>query len=158
MKNNSRYLLVVAGAMVATMVAQDRMATSNVMYAFPQPAIAAQKLSVDGAINQVKLGFKNFLRRATRDNSVTAAQAISAVPEYLSYYRSFFQAVTPAPREIYDAVYAYGPSREFVEGVIKIAEDNFTRPARAMAGSSKLTADGERYFQKVLSLIQDKLS
>lgn len=70
--------------------------------------------------------------------------------EYLGYYRSWYQSVSPAPQELYQKLSR--KSRQLVELIKKNAkqfeitrqQDDRTKP---MMGSSRLTNNGHEYYQ-----------
>ena len=85
-----------------------------------------------------------YLKSATqtdRDNLVN----------YLGYYRSWYQAVTPAPQDLF--IKLSSNAKDLVKKIKDIAVEFTTQPA-AMAGSSKLTKDGEKFYQDVIKKLK----
>lgn len=110
-------------------------------------------LAIDGAQSAID----GFLEVALKDNSIKAQKALSSLIEYVSYYRSFFQAVTPPPIAILDAVEAYQPASGLMCQIFSIARLSFTKKPKNVAGATSLTKDGEHYFETILSYLKKRL-
>ena len=74
--------------------------------------------------------------------------------QYLNYYRSWYQAVTPAPRALVESL---SPAAViFIDQLRAIAEQFITTPEQR-PGASKLSAAGNCFYQKIILLTKSQL-
>jgi hypothetical protein len=81
-------------------------------------------------------------------------QEYALLYEYMQYYRSWYQAVTPAPIQLVEQL---SPAALKFIAQLKYAAQPFTRAPRNMPGSSRLTAQGEQFFQAVVQMVRSQL-
>ena len=74
--------------------------------------------------------------------------------QYLTYYRSegHYQAVTPAPYELRKSLSA--PAQALFKRLVYRARP-FTRAPRALPGASRLTKEGEEYYERIIAFFND---
>jgi len=80
--------------------------------------------------------------------------------DYLQYYRSWYQAVTPAPRSLVEQLSS--DALLYVKN-LQSAVNEFALVSPAIAGSrgqigaSTLSPEGERFYQKVIAMTREQL-
>lgn len=74
--------------------------------------------------------------------------------EYVRYYRSWYQAVTPAPIRLVEQL---SPAALKFIAQIKYAVSPFTRAPQGIPGSTRLTETGEQFYRTVISMIESQL-
>lgn len=90
-----------------------------------------------------------YLAKATPQDQANLA-------EYLKYYRSegHYQAVTPVPGALRESLSA--DAHDLFKKLTKHAQPFIHKP-KSIPGSSRLTAQGEAYYQSLISFIGKKL-
>lgn len=75
--------------------------------------------------------------------------------EFLRYYRSWYQAVTPAPIRLVEQL---SPAALKFIAQLKSIANRFTQtPQAGLMGASRLSAEGERFYQQVITMVQSQL-
>lgn len=74
--------------------------------------------------------------------------------EYMRYYRSWYQAVTPAPIRLVEQL---SPAALKFIAQIKHAASPFTRAPQGIPGSTRLTEEGERFYRTLISMAESQL-
>jgi len=74
--------------------------------------------------------------------------------EFLHYYRSWYQAVTPAPMEL---IRHLSPAALKFIAQLKAIAQTFTRAPQNIPGSSRLTEQGEQFYEAVMRMAQSQL-
>lgn len=75
--------------------------------------------------------------------------------EYIEFYTSWYQAVTPAPRDLYDSL--SDEAHEFVEELKTIAKVFERKPKPFLMGATRLNPEGKIFYQRVLKSLRKKL-
>ena len=87
----------------------------------------------------------NFTTHVTRPDIVT-------IVEYMKYYKSWYQAVTPAPIKLVNALSQQ--DKRFIEQVKQIVQPFQVTSPTARLGASTLTRDGEILYEYVLAKLK----
>lgn len=74
---------------------------------------------------------------------------------YLDFYRSWYQSVTPAPMPLIEQLSL--AALQFVSQLKHIAQDFTIKTPRGIAGASRLTPEGELFYQEVIQMVQEQL-
>ncbi len=72
--------------------------------------------------------------------------------KYLGFYRSWYQAVTPAPQDLYNQLSR--KAKKLAASIKEIAKE-FTIQSKSLIGSSKLTKDGVTFYTEVINRLQN---
>jgi hypothetical protein len=72
--------------------------------------------------------------------------------DYLGYYRSWYQAVTPAPKALYESL---SPEARAVANQLKEYAQRFVQPHTGIPGATTLSKEGNAWYQTVLSWLHD---
>lgn len=70
--------------------------------------------------------------------------------EFLEYYRHWYQAVTPPPHGSYKRLTS--KAQEVVNKIRKLG-DTFAKKTTTRPGESRLSQEGEKFYQEVLTLL-----
>jgi hypothetical protein len=84
-------------------------------------------------------------------NSESSTEVLKTT-NYLNYYRSWYQAVAPAPVGFFESLSP--KSQNFIAEIKKLAEKFVVTPEKMMPGASKLSAEGEKFYQKVIAQLK----
>lgn len=76
--------------------------------------------------------------------------------EYLHYYPSWYQAVTPAPVTLVESL--SHRARNLIESLKEIAKDFEIKPTPQLPGSSRLSPEGRAYYEEVIKIFKSKLN
>lgn len=97
---------------------------------------------------------------AAAQRALTAYQHAAPEQDYqnlvafLHYYRSWYQAVTPAPMGLISSL---SPAALKFIAQLKAIAKSFVRAPQGIPGSSRLTAPGEQFYQSVIAMAQSQL-
>jgi hypothetical protein len=99
---------------------------------------------------------KKALEVYARDSDPADQETLLA---YLPYFRSWggYQAVTPAPYEVAEAIEASPAARAYVNKLQTIAKRFKTAPT-GLAGGSTLSDNGVTFYEKVIKMTEDRLN
>lgn len=76
--------------------------------------------------------------------------------KYLAYYRSWYQAVTPAPRELVESL--TDKAKDMLAHIKEAADTHFTQePAQKIAGASRLSLYGTKYYDQINAWISHQI-
>ncbi|HVW98990.1 MAG TPA: hypothetical protein VHA52_00900 [Candidatus Babeliaceae bacterium] len=78
---------------------------------------------------------------------------INRLYEYLTYYRSWYQAVTPPPSDLYESL--SDQAKALIKQLKHYAEQFIQHPP-ARAGATSLSKEGDQWYQNILSLLRSK--
>ncbi|MGC2310739.1 MAG: hypothetical protein WA432_03910 [Candidatus Babeliaceae bacterium] len=107
----------------------------------------SQKMDLETALIQADNLIDHYLKNAT----MPEAKNMLA---YLAFYRSWYQSVTPAPADIYDAL---SPNDfTFIEKLKETAKPFIEKP-RPMPGASRLSQQGNTFYQQVIDNLKNKV-
>jgi hypothetical protein len=73
---------------------------------------------------------------------------------YMKFYRSWYQSVTPAPRQVYEALNEQ--DHKFINVLKKIAQPFMQEPS-SIPGASSLSQQGDIFYQQVIALMENKI-
>lgn len=83
------------------------------------------------------------------------AQEFPVTLAFLHYYRSWYQAVTPAPIRLIESL---SPAALKFIAQLKALANQFTQtPQAGLMGASRLSPEGERFYEKVIDMVQNQL-
>ncbi len=98
--------------------------------------------------------WKNLVDKTPEWQQTLARYLGQATPEdlallmkYLGYYRSWYQAVRPAPVGLYESLSQ--SARHVIHDLQEYAQQFTRQPQPALPGSSRLTIEGEKFYQSV---------
>lgn len=74
--------------------------------------------------------------------------------EFLHYYRSWYQAVTPPPMSLVEQL---SPAALKFIAQLKFIARQFEQAPRGIPGASRLTIQGEQFYQTVIDMVQSQL-
>jgi hypothetical protein len=120
----------------------------SIAVALSIPCLAAQT-AVKKALSGAYKDIEHYLAKASQCDKTNLA-------EYLQYYRSEggYQAVSPAPSTLREAL---SPAAQALfKKLIKRARP-FTRKAKPLPGSSRLTAEGEEFYRGIITFINESI-
>jgi hypothetical protein len=74
--------------------------------------------------------------------------------EFLRYYRSWYQAVTPAPISLIERL---SPAALKFIAQLKFIAKTFEQKAQAMPGATRLSETGDQFYQAVIAMVENQL-
>lgn len=104
------------------------------------------------AFNQIKPELDRYKAKVSPDQ-------LSDLVNYLGYYRSWYQSVSPAPRDLTEKLSKQ--SNNLVNLIRKNAEPFVTDQSdanKSIVGASKLSQDGDEYYQMIIDYLNQKIS
>jgi len=116
-------------------------------------------------VNQISAAVDMQAALADVDNAYSGYESSNptmderhALLDYLKYYRSFYQLVTPPPRDLIEKITP--AARAYVTALKKIVEKNKLAgdSTRGMTGTSRLSSNGEKLYEKAIDMLQKKFS
>lgn len=75
-------------------------------------------------------------------------QELEKVINYLTYYRSWYQAVSPAPADSYKQMSPN--SKKLVNQLRELGDRFIVKPEKMMPGSSRLSPEGDNFYQTAI--------
>jgi hypothetical protein len=86
----------------------------------------------------------------------TSLEELENLKYYISFYRSWYQAVTPAPKNLEDTL---SPQAKKSVNLIKSTAEKYfmQEPIQRMPGASRLSLDGTKYYDKVINWLAMKI-
>lgn len=82
----------------------------------------------------------------------TTPQELEKVINYLSFYRSWYQAVTPAPTDSYKQLSE--ESKKLVDQLKRWGDTFIAEPEKMMPGASRLSEEGQSFYQAVIAALK----
>ncbi len=109
----------------------------------------AAQTAVKKALNGAYKDIEHYLAKACHRDKTNLA-------EYLKYYRSegHYQAVTPAPNALRDSLSP--DAQALFKKLVKRARP-FTRKPKPVPGASRLTAEGEEFYESIIAFINESI-
>jgi hypothetical protein len=106
------------------------------------------QLSQHKALDMSKQAISQFFQKASATDKKN-------FEKYLSYYRSVYQSVTPAPRKLCEALSQQAKQLfEQIKVYVGQAPALWDVEKRARFGASKLSAKGEQFYQDLIQYTQ----
>jgi predicted AAA+ superfamily ATPase len=115
----------------------------------PSPATgqsirAPMSFEVTDAVNHAQEYLDTFLSKATQKQK-------DAFGAFLKTYKSWYQSVTPASQQVVQNYRNLPVEAHEAMGAIRAIADQFTSEPVALAGGSRLSSDGNEYYQALIS-------
>lgn len=110
------------------------------------------KSALENALGEAQNALKTY--KATNPSSADKAD----VAEYLTYYRSWYQAVRPASVELIERIKANQATQTYIDMLKLIVKKyRFVQRPSGLMGASKLSSDGNTFYQEVINSAQKAL-
>ncbi len=120
----------------------------SIAVALSMPCVAAQT-TIKRALNGAFKDIEHYLAKAPQHDRTNFAA-------YLKYYRSEgrYQAVTPAPSTLRESLSP--DAQALFKKLVKRARP-FTHKPKPTPGASRLTAEGEEFYQNIIAFIDGSI-
>lgn len=99
-------------------------------------------LFVNKAFLTIKPSLESYVQTASLED-------LNNLKKYISFYRSWYQAVAPAPRNLEATL---SPQAKKAVALIKTTAEKYfmQEPIQRMPGASRLSVDGTKYYDKII--------